>query len=78
MCIPPLRRPARPGVSRILPSEHSEPLDDTTDADAAQLADSMAELAAGRKADDANVKERMVVLTAEFAAIIAELARVEK
>jgi hypothetical protein len=59
-------------------SEQRELLDDTTDADAARLADSLAELAAGRKADDANVKERTVALKAEFAAIVAELARVEK
>ena len=59
-------------------SAQRELLDDTTDADAARLADSLAELAAGRKADDANVKERTVALKAEFAAIVAELARVEK
>ncbi len=58
---------------------HRDHLDVATDADAARLVDALTEKVAGRKADEANVKERTVALKAEFAAlVIPELQRVDK
>lgn len=64
-------RPSFSATPTPMLSEQCKQLDDTTDADAARLADSLAELAAGRKAAEANVKERTVALKAELAAIVA-------
>ena len=49
---------------------HRDHLDVATDADAARLVDSLTEMVAGRKADDANVKERTVALKVDFVALV--------